>query len=756
MKPVATPAPPPSAPQILAADQQTLVQLNAQAGITSDDGRLAGMGAHAAAIEARARRLYAAAAVQLASVEQSLAAIEPPKRKSAAAAKAAPFLAQRSALQSQMSQAGSVSAAAESSFNLIAERRRAGFSARLLTRSDSPLSPGFWTSLSGAAGDDSTRLLGLAQDAVTMPFQAPEPRGLLGLGAALALAAVLLLPARRWLEKLGRRKSGESVHPGFARTGAALWIVAVDTGAPTLALLALHIGAEWGGLLSTEADKLAGAVVGATAWAAGIVSLGRVLATEKDPSQRLLPLPDDVARRMRLPLQIVALVTAAGSLLTRLNYVAGASVAATIATNCALSLAYAAVAGLILISFGRGRRARETDQPADATPAPAWTLISVVLASAIAVTLAAVLAGYTTLAALTSGQIFWLAIIAAATFLAIRFVDDLMSAVFSQGGIASRGLFTLFSLRRSTIGQAGVLISAALQLVILIAALSLALTPFGNGGDQLISHLQDLASPIEFGSATISPAAIAAGIATFILGMAGARAVQRWIVRRYLPVTDWDSGVRNSVTTGVGYVGVILAMLCALAATGLGFQQIALIASALSVGIGFGLQQVVQNFVSGVILLVERPVKVGDWVSIDGAEGDIRRIRVRATEIETADHSMVIVPNSDLITKAVQNKTLGNSRILVQLPLAIVDAGQVRKARELILDIAKCKSGIVESPAPQVLVQSLGAAGAVNLSCNFYADDPRQTVRLRSDCYFQIMEALQRHKIAFSGWSAPA
>ena len=161
--------------------------------------------------------------------------------------------------------------------------------------------------------------------------------------------------------------------------------------------------------------------------------------------------------------------------------------------------------------------------------------------------------------------------------------------------------------------------------------------------------------------------------------MGAARAVQRWTERRYLPVTDWDSGVRNSVTTGVGYVGVGVAVVCALAATGVGFNQIALVASALSVGIGFGLQTVVQNFVSGVILLVERPVKVGDRVSVGGVEGDIRRIRVRATEIETADHATVIVPNSDLITKAVENRTLGQSRALVQLDLSIAQPTQAKR-----------------------------------------------------------------------------
>ena len=110
----------------------------------------------------------------------------------------------------------------------------------------------------------------------------------------------------------------------------------------------------------------------------------------------------------------------------------------------------------------------------------------------------------------------------------------------------------------------------------------------------------------------------------------------------------------------------------------------------------------VQNFVSGVILLVERPVKVGDWVSVGGVEGDIRRIRVRATEIETADHATVIVPNSDLITKAVENRTLGQSRALVQLDLSIAQPTQAKAAREIILGVAAARRAWPRNPAPQV------------------------------------------------------
>ena len=419
--PAAAPPPvtaPPSLATVLAGDQTTLARLTAQAGIASDDARLAALEAQSARIDAQVRRLIAGLAVQAAAVDRQAAKLTPPPhRKSTAAERTrqAPLLAQRDALVSQIAEARSVSAQAQDAYQAIAERRRAGFSARALTRTASPLSPDFWTSLASAAESDGDRLQTLASDAIAAPLQAPEPRGLIGLGAALAVALALLFPVRRWLERLGRRKSGESVHPGFARTGAALWIAVVDAGTPVLAMTALRLGAQWGGLLSRETDALAGAAVVAVAWAAGILALGRVLATDQDAGRRVLPLPDDVARRVRLPLRIVAVVTAAGYMLTRLNYVAGASVAATIAANCALSLAYAAVAGLILISFGRGavpEGATAGEVAAERALGPAWTLISLILAAAIVVTLAAVLAGYTTLAAMTSGQIFWLSLIA--------------------------------------------------------------------------------------------------------------------------------------------------------------------------------------------------------------------------------------------------------------------------------------------------------------------------------------------------------
>ncbi|HEY5008403.1 MAG TPA: mechanosensitive ion channel domain-containing protein, partial [Caulobacteraceae bacterium] len=543
---------------------------------------------------------------------------------------------------------------------------------------------------------------------------------------------------------------------GFGRTAYALWITAVDISTPALAAIVLNLGAEWGGLLSDKAGQMAHAGVVAVIWAAAILALGRALATDLESGHRLLAFPDKTARRMGPLLVIVAVITASGFLLTRLNYVVGASVASTIAANCVLSLAYAGIAGAILVSFSRNRATADSEaELGEAARSPVWTLVSLILSAAIVVTVGAVLTGFTTLAALISNQIFWLSVLAASTFLLLRFVDEVCGALFGPKGWAAQTLRVLFSFRRSTVAQTGILVSAALQLSIMIGAVTLALTPFGQGGDLFLAHFSQLGQAIHIGSASISPAAIASGLGALAVGMGLVHLVRGWVVRRYLPATDWDAGVQNSVSTGVGYIGVGIALLSALAVMGLGFAQIALIASALSVGIGFGLQQVVQNFVSGVILLVERPVKVGDWVNVDGVEGNIRRIRVRATEIETFDRSTVIVPNSDLITKKVQNKTLGDPHARIKLELSIGCPADAQRASEAILNVAARLPQILKEPKPVVYIDALAAGGAVDFVGYLFVASPRDVYKTRSALYFAILEAFAQAEIGLAGVAGP-
>lgn len=760
--PAPAPAPATPAPFDAQAAQNALAQIESQIPIVSSDNRLAALASQAAAIQAAANQVVEAQTPALEAIAGKLQHYAFQRHQTAAERKAeAALTAQRNAIDAAIAPARAVATAAADAYSQIAERRRQSFSTRILAQSPSPLSPQFWSGLAGGVGDDLSRLGELTDNALGVAMDAKEPQAVLGLVLCLALDIILLWPARRLLRWLGRRFAPASV--GVGRSAGALWGVLVDCGLPTLAATLVRLGLQWGGLLSPEADALAGAAVFAIAWSSAILALGRALATEPEKQRRLMNLSDDMVARVRLSLWAVAIVTGVGLLLTRLNYVVGASVSATIAANCVVSLAYAASAGLILVSF---RPAPAPAAPGEAPPptaepprSPAWTLISLTLGAAIVVTVGAVFAGYTTLAALVSNQIFWLSLIAGVAYLLLRFVDDLSEALFKPRGWATRTLTTLFGLRGTSIRQAGLLITAGTQILLAVLALTLALTPFGQSGQLLLSRASALGQTIHIGSATISPSAIITGVATFVLGLGLSHLAKNWMVRRYLPVTGWDSGLRNSVATGVGYLGFFIAFLAAFAASGLGVSQIALIASALSVGIGFGLQQVVQNFASGLILLIERPVKVGDWVAVDGVEGDIRRIRVRSTEIAIGDQSTVIVPNSDLITKQVQNKTLGDPRGQVVIKLPIGNAADALRAPALIAEAAKAHKDVIQGAAPVVQIDSVDTGGVVRLVCALAVSNPRDAYRVRSDLYFAILAAFEQAGISlvpYAGSAAPS
>jgi small-conductance mechanosensitive channel len=201
------------------------------------------------------------------------------------------------------------------------------------------------------------------------------------------------------------------------------------------------------------------------------------------------------------------------------------------------------------------------------------------------------------------------------------------------------------------------------------------------------------------------------------------------------------------VTTLLGYAGAIVVVALALSALGISVERIAWVASALSVGIGFGLQAVVQNFVSGLILLVERPVKVGDWVAIGDVEGDIRRINVRATEIQMGDRSTMIVPNSELITKTIRNVTLANAqgRVLVRLPMPLdTDADAVLAAMRAAFAAA---DRVLDNPAPSVTIDGIDNAKLVFVGAAFI-DNPRQAGAIRSEILRDLLARLRGSGIA--------
>jgi small-conductance mechanosensitive channel len=180
------------------------------------------------------------------------------------------------------------------------------------------------------------------------------------------------------------------------------------------------------------------------------------------------------------------------------------------------------------------------------------------------------------------------------------------------------------------------------------------------------------------------------------------------MTERIFPQTGLDAGVRNSLSAGFGYVGIAIAAMLAVSALGLDLANIALIAGALSVGIGFGLQNIVNNFVSGLILLIERPIKVGDWINVGGHEGHVKQINVRATEIETFQRASVIVPNSELLSTAVINWTHKDSYGRAEVSVGVAYGSDVEKVIKILRACLDGHKEILTWPEPSVIFQNFG------------------------------------------------
>lgn len=288
-----------------------------------------------------------------------------------------------------------------------------------------------------------------------------------------------------------------------------------------------------------------------------------------------------------------------------------------------------------------------------------------------------------------------------------------------------------------------------LGLIALLAAgvLALALAPETLLGPQL-SGLRRLAADIEVGGIRIPLLRILGALAVFVAAVALTRLVRRWIDRA-VPAAGVDAGVRHSVLAVLGYAGYALAAVVAVAMAGLDITNLAIVAGALSVGIGFGLQSIVNNFVSGLILLVERPLKVGDWVIVKDREGIVRRISVRATEIETFDRASVIVPNSDLVGGTLVNLTHRGSAGRLVVKVRVSYRADPERVMDLLADAAASTPGLLADPPPRVSIDALGPDG-MELAVQVVLADIRGRIDVQTQLRLRILKALQAAGIEIS------
>ncbi|GKT16052.1 DUF3772 domain-containing protein [Acidovorax sp. SUPP2522] len=718
------------------------------------------------AIGTAAEQLVAQRTEELADLDTRLAGLGPSPEKGApadspdVAQQRAGLAKQRAVVDADLKLARLIVVDADQRSADLVRQRRQQFQDALTARIDSPLGPTYWRALRNAWPSDTARLSMLAVEIRQALERAMEPARratfLGSLAGALLLAVLGNWLAKRVLVRVAptRLPSGRLRRSLLAAVSVVVHVLLIGLAAQ-LALSGVDVGDNLG-------DRLHG--LGSTAvrlaiFASFAIGLGHALLSRRRSSWRLPSLSDDLARRLSPYPWWIALVAITSGLITEINTAVGASLAAEVTTQAVTALLVALIAIACLRHLHAPRTAAKDgaaeggSEPAEAAaapPRPLWVGLLVACAGFASVaTLVLVALGFVALASTLARQMVWSAIVFATAYLLYQLADDVCEAVLSSKGSFGRRLHSGMGIDAGLLDQAAVLGSGVLRVVLFFYMVIALMAPFGTGPDEVFRRGSSLNNGLQVGNFALAPQALLTALAVVAAGFVAIRVLKRWLSDRYFPNTSLEPGMRSSIVSLLGYVGGVLVVAAALAALGISVERIAWVASALSVGIGFGLQAIVQNFISGLILLAERPVKVGDWVVLGDTEGDVRRVNVRATEIQLGDRSTVIVPNSEFITKTVRNMTLTGApgRVLLRLPAPLDTDAQ--RMREVILQAFHAHEGIMEDPEPIVQLEGI-LNGTLTFLAIGYVSNPRNSGGVRSDLLFTILDNLRSAGLALS------
>jgi potassium-dependent mechanosensitive channel len=335
------------------------------------------------------------------------------------------------------------------------------------------------------------------------------------------------------------------------------------------------------------------------------------------------------------------------------------------------------------------------------------------------------------------------AYIAAMLYTAIRIIEGLLIIALQ---VRPLGSLRVISLHRQMIQRRT---CRVLEFLAFLLWLNVLLSFFGLRDSFIASIGAALNANLALGSFSITPGHILAFLITVWASFLISKFLRFLLEEDVYHHLHLARGIPYAISTMLHYLILLLGFFVALGALGIDLTKVTILAGAFSVGIGFGLQNVINNFVSGLILLFERPIKVGDVIEVGGNVGEVSRIGIRASVIRTTDGSEVIVPNGSLISSQVTNWTFSDRQRAVEVSVNVAGGADPQRVVELLKNTAAAHPGVTKEPSPQVYVVNF-SAGAVTFQLRAWTDRHENWAQLRSDLSVAVNEALVREKIAIA------
>lgn len=634
----------------------------------------------------------------------------------------------------------------------ITDLRRVAFKSQLALNTGSILSSSFWLPETATQVEDLARLSDFNQQLQQTLDASWQAEWRYGTIVFLILAAACWSIGRYLLEQLFAWISIRYLPDGrLRRSFMALATVLITLFTTLLALNLLMLAFSRAQPMTSQVQDFTDGFKQLGLFCALIAGLGRAYLSLNRPSWRLAQMDDAIATGIRFLSPLLAGLAMIFGTVELVNNVIGASLSSTVLGN---GLATGLMALILFTLPMRARRIRfkleQQGMHLEKRSAIASIVHIVIMVSA-TVILLSLLIGYVAFARFLTYQLIWVALVVMSFYFLVNFFTDFFAAIFSPQTTSGRALKKSFHFKDRHLEQMTVIFTAFSKCsLILLMIVALINGSFGTTTpNSLLQKIVAILSGEGLKRLNIVPSNLLNAVICLVIGIYILRVTQRWLSHELLPKTISDVGIRASLVTLFSNVGYVLLILITLAALGIQWNNLAWIVSALSVGIGFGLQEIVKNFISGLILLTERPVKVGDMIGIGGVEGDVRRINVRATEIQLSDRSTMIVPNSQLISQNVRNATMGNAQGVVTVALTFPTDIDPELVRNVLLSAYHEHDSILETPAPYVRFSQLGPDGII-LSVTGYVASPRMVGATKSDLLFNILKLLRAQNVNLS------